>query len=253
MTNDRLERSLCEAIDELAAARTPHYLPDILERTSRTRQRPWWTFPTRYSMMSPTFKLATIGSLALLVGIGISPLLRSTMEGESGPPAADADRDPAIVTSAETPAERADPVQFEGRWGFGVELPGGEYAFADDGWFEATDLSWAPSVIIPGDPRLDGQLTLRASTIQKDDVEIWTGAFRLENDQGAWQQRPMVQSVKLADERDPMTWTAVFDGEGGYDGLTAVMGITRYGGGWDVEGLIIDGSLPPTPTAVTRE
>ncbi len=163
------------------------------------------------------------------------------------------DQDAAVAPAAESPGERGDPVQFEGRWAYGNQMPGGDYVFSDDGWYEGVDLSWAPVVIIPGDPRLDGQLMLRASTIQKDDIEIWNGAFRLENDDGAWQQRPMVQSVKLADDRDPMAWTAVFDGEGGYAGLTAVIGITRYGGGWDVEGVIMDGSLPPTPSILTRE
>ena len=35
--------------------------------------------------------------------------------------------------------------------------------------------------------------------------------------------------------------------------LTAVIGITRAGGGWDVEGLIVDGPLPPAPASLTRE
>jgi hypothetical protein len=198
---------------------------------------PKWRF---WSMFTATKTLAATAIVVLFGGLLLVGPLRPI-------------QDMAVVPAAESPGERGDPVQFEARWAYGDQMPGGDYVFSDDGWYEGIDLSWAPVVIDPGDPRLDGQLMLQASTIQKDDIEIWNGAFRLENGDGAWQQRPMVQSVKLADDRDPMTWTAVFDGEGAYDGLTAVVGITRYGGGWDLEGVIIDGSLPPTPSILTRE
>lgn len=151
-------------------------------------------------------------------------------------------------------APRAEPVEFEGRWTYGPALSGGDYDFSrGDGWYDGTDLGWSPGVVDAGDPRLDGEIALRASSLRKDGLEIWHGAFRIENDGGAWQQRPTIQSVKLRDAREPMAWTAVFDGEGGYAGLTAIIGITRVGGGWDVEGVIIDAPLPPPPTILTRE
>ena len=75
MKDDRLERALSDAINDLAGTSAPDYLDDILERTSRTRQRPWWTFPRRYFTMAPTLKFVTAASLAFVLGIGLAPLI----------------------------------------------------------------------------------------------------------------------------------------------------------------------------------
>lgn len=193
-------------------------------------------------MFSATKMLAATAVVALFGGVlAVGQLTPST-----------ADQAPA----AEAPlaaAPRGEPVEFQGRWSYGGGLQGGAIDLHDDGWLEQHDQGWALGITEPGDPRLDGRLTLRASAIQKAGTEIWNGAFRIENETGSWQQRPMIQSVKLSGEPEPMTWTAVFDGEGGYEGLTAVMGITRRSAGWDVEGVVIDGALPPAPTVLTRE
>jgi Tol biopolymer transport system component len=45
---DPFERRISEAIDEIAAARPPAYLDDILRQTARRAQRPRWTFPERW-------------------------------------------------------------------------------------------------------------------------------------------------------------------------------------------------------------
>jgi hypothetical protein len=196
---------------------------------------PTWRF---WSMFSATKTLAATAIVALFGGF----LLMAPLAPDG-----------AVTPASETAGTRAEPVEFKARWSYGEDLPGGSYDFPGDSWYHARDLGWAPSVVEPGDPRLDGALTLRASSLQKAGLEVWHGAFRIENEDGAWQQRPIIQSVKLADDRDPLAWTAVFDGEGGYDDLTAIMGITRYGGGWDIEGVILDGPLPPEPTILTRE
>ena len=87
MTDDRLERALSDAIADLAGTGSPDYLDDILERTSRTRQRPWWTFPGRYTIMAPTFKFAVTAGLAFVLGLGLSPLIMSSGEGGLAGPA----------------------------------------------------------------------------------------------------------------------------------------------------------------------
>jgi hypothetical protein len=46
--NDRLERDLTAWFVDTAMPRTPDYVDDILERTERVRQRPRWTFVTRW-------------------------------------------------------------------------------------------------------------------------------------------------------------------------------------------------------------
>lgn len=48
---DPFERRISEAIDEVAAARLPVYLDDVLRQTARTPQRPRWTFPERWLPM----------------------------------------------------------------------------------------------------------------------------------------------------------------------------------------------------------
>ena len=49
---DRFERSLPALFDELAAPRVPDYYDDVMTRTAATRQRPGWTFPERWFLMS---------------------------------------------------------------------------------------------------------------------------------------------------------------------------------------------------------
>lgn len=49
---DRFERRLPDSLADLAAARTPDYMIDILGQTARTRQRPAWTFLERWLPMA---------------------------------------------------------------------------------------------------------------------------------------------------------------------------------------------------------
>ncbi len=150
---------------------------------------------------------------------------------------------PVIPAAAD---ERAKPVEFEGRWGFGGTT-GGTAEAIGNGWLAQRGFRWTPFIHEAGDPRLEGELSLVANGDSFLGVEIWNGYFRIEGEDGAWQQRPSIQSVKRSGELDPMTWTAVFDGEDAYEGLITIMGITRNGGGWDVEGVIVDAVLPPAP------
>lgn len=79
---DRFERRLPDQLDELAAARTPAYLDDLLARTSATRQRPRWAFPERWLPMTialrrpvpaPTTRWLA-GGLVLLVLLALAAL-----------------------------------------------------------------------------------------------------------------------------------------------------------------------------------
>ena len=49
--------------------------------------------------------------------------------------------------------------------------------------------------------------------------------------------------------------TVVFEGEGGYDGLTAIVGTSdpEFGNGYAMHGLIVDGYLPPDAEHVETE
>lgn len=51
---DPFERRIGDAIDEIAAARVPDYLDDILRLTARSSQRPLWTFLERWLPVDST-------------------------------------------------------------------------------------------------------------------------------------------------------------------------------------------------------
>ena len=57
---DPFERRITDAIDEIAAARLPDYLDDILRQTARTSQRPRWTFPERWLPVDTALSRPTI-------------------------------------------------------------------------------------------------------------------------------------------------------------------------------------------------
>ena len=76
ITPDRFERELPGLFDELATARTPDYLDDVVQRSERMRQRPAWTFPERWLPMSaisermataPRVPLRAVALVAILV------------------------------------------------------------------------------------------------------------------------------------------------------------------------------------------
>ena len=80
---DPFERRISEAIDEIAAARLPDYLDDILRQTARTAQRPRWTFPERWLPVDTTLSRPTrfgrlpfrqLIVLALLVALAAAAL-----------------------------------------------------------------------------------------------------------------------------------------------------------------------------------
>ena len=87
---DPLERRLPDALADLAAARTPDYLVDLLGQTARTRQRPAWATPGRWYPMTGFASRPALAAIAailvVLVGGGIL-LSRQTPSGVGGPPA----------------------------------------------------------------------------------------------------------------------------------------------------------------------
>jgi Tol biopolymer transport system component len=72
---DPFERRITEAVDEIAAARRPDYLDDILRQTARTSQRARWTFPERWLPVDTALPRSAFGgrvpfrSLAILLVI----------------------------------------------------------------------------------------------------------------------------------------------------------------------------------------
>ncbi len=79
---DPFERRIATAIDEIAAARLPDYLDDILQQTARTPQRPRWTFPERWIPVNTTLTRPTpVGRLPVrqLVVLAVLVALAATL------------------------------------------------------------------------------------------------------------------------------------------------------------------------------
>ena len=106
------------------------------------------------------------------------------------------------------------------------------------------------------DPRWQGTLSVASNSDDYgavDGPEVGIFAFRIENEDGAWQQMPTVSLIVpgVDDEFD----RGVFIGEGGYEGLIAMVDIVGDPAAqtWDLHGYIIDGELPPPPEPFLSE
>ena len=80
--NDGFERTVSDWLDEQAGHGMPGYLDEALARTTRTRQRPWWSSPERWlpvdltaqtrSFARPTLGKALLVAAVLVALIGIA-------------------------------------------------------------------------------------------------------------------------------------------------------------------------------------
>ena len=70
--NDGFERTVSDWLDEQAGHGMPGYLDEVLARTTRTRQRPWWSSPERWLPVQSTARFAQVPRMAwLLVVLGL--------------------------------------------------------------------------------------------------------------------------------------------------------------------------------------
>ena len=70
--NDGFDRTVTDWLDEQAGHGSPGYLDEVLTRTTRTRQRPWWSSPERWLPVQSTARFAQVPRMAwLLVVLGL--------------------------------------------------------------------------------------------------------------------------------------------------------------------------------------
>jgi len=70
--NDGFDRTVTDWLDEQAGRGAPDYLDEVLARTTRTRQRPWWSSLERWLPMQSTLRFAQVPRAAwLLVILGL--------------------------------------------------------------------------------------------------------------------------------------------------------------------------------------
>ena len=76
--NEPFEERLSSALADLVQPLSSDYLPDLVVRTRRVRQRPAWTFPERWFPMTVITRRAspsTLGGLRVALGLGAAILL----------------------------------------------------------------------------------------------------------------------------------------------------------------------------------
>ena len=80
---DPFERRITDAIDEIAAARPPAYLDDVLQLTARTTQRPRWSFLDARSGLAGRVPISSSrrGLLVLVAGLALLAVAAAAIVG----------------------------------------------------------------------------------------------------------------------------------------------------------------------------
>lgn len=259
-SQEGLERELARGLDELAGSASPPPIDDILARSRDTRQRRVWlpfqrsTFPSgtpgvrlgnatgRTVAMTPSLRTVAVAGVALALGVALAPVLAPS---------------PGPVTDA--PDASRTPTEPEVVW------VTGSIANAPSCIDPKTSLekfvgihhrgyTCAPQIWTFSDPRLTGEGT----TIWNDDVYpsaeggravINTASVRLENDAGSWacSASPTVTDLAEMHDGQPVPGWLECAGSGGHAGLVAVISVSDEADDRTIEGVLLRGSLPPTP------
>jgi hypothetical protein len=145
--------------------------------------------------------------------------------------------------------DTAAPTAFTGRIQFGVCQE--ESTELVDGVLQMRGLTCSAPILEMSDPRLEGTATLEANLDDRPSaVTLYVAAFRIEGDDGAWQQVPSLHFAGPDGRRS--TKTIVFEGNGAYEGLTAVAEMSNTGDILDLRGFILEGEVPPIPDIATE-
>ena len=253
----------------------------VMERTAHVRQRSrWLPFPVRHrrpqspttidtTAFQPSPIPATDGQTptvigrtqpmfspskaliagALVFGIGGVLLIAQPFDQHGSAPGAEVQPPPA-------------PTAFSATYsGSGRSNPGSTTE-NDDGTIVSAGQGWMWNSRESSDPRFAGPLVLTVTDIRYPDLGggIGVGAYRIETDEGAWQQVP---TASAGWDKDAARWSSgqlppagniqffTFIGEGDYEGLTAVVQETWRPGGSDArvqfDGYVFEGDLPDAP------
>jgi hypothetical protein len=224
-----------------AADKVVAHLPDTPQRrrwllwpSIRRKRQDHDTTDRRTSLMISPLQAIAAGSLALALGAAFlitQPGVDPGVEVESGAEA---------TGSGETTA-------FEGTLPYGVSRQTATSETLENAVIAYREQVWEIGTATTSDPRFGG---IVSNTWNWDDYPgsdsptAWTGGWHIENDEGGWHQRPVAQ-LEFPDGTYS-TYTAVFDGVGAYQGLTALVEV-KEDNGFTLRGMIFDGELPPPP------
>jgi hypothetical protein len=143
-------------------------------------------------------------------------------------------------------AAQEAPAEFTAEWGFGPTIEAGARV-SDEDAVQYSGEVWRPSTVVEAtDPRFRGELT---NSWNHDDYpdgsNIGAITFTVRNAEGAWLMEPAMALGFPDSEYWPLL-NAVFMGEDGYDGLSALVQIETADDGWQLHGYIIDEASLPT-------
>ncbi len=227
----------------LAAASTTEYQPSpVLATNGHTPT----VIGRTQSMFSPV-KAITAG--AIVFAIGGAFLVAQPFQQQSSLPGAEVQPPPAPTAFSST-------YTWSGRSNPGSTLEN------DDGTIVSAGVGWLFRSQESSDPRFAGPLVMTYTEIEYPDVggSMSVGGYRIETDEGAWQQVP---TGGVTFEEDYARWASgqippadniqfwTFIGEGDYEGLTAVVQETWWPGGVDglvqFDGYVVEGDLWEAP------
>jgi hypothetical protein len=126
-------------------------------------------------------------------------------------------------------------------------ISGGTFAWVEGSEYTEAEGVTAVTDFVATDPRISGQATwtsnIRFYPYGEEggiDPAAWASAVRIENADGSW----VGTTTGYHDPADATREWNVVDGEGAYEGLTAVF---RFAAEAGYEGVIVPGGLPPFP------
>ena len=160
----------------------------------------------------------------------------------------------AVGVAAQTDEASGEATPFEGVMPYGSNSVTGIAETLPNGVVTNRGQVWTLSSDGLSDPRLRGTVSNMwnwdtFTTGQRYQIEV--GGFRIENDDGAWQMRPVVDI--LFPDGTYSVWTGIFDGEGDYEGLTAIAEVAEGGNQFTLRGVVIEGEIPPAPESMSAE
>jgi hypothetical protein len=182
------------------------------------------------SMFSPVQSLAAV-ALALAAG---GAMLLATQDTAPAEPAPAAAVEPVQAVPLTVELDFLEQRSF----GEKTELPTGST--------RSVGRVWVNRVVDASDPRFEGTATRTETVDVYGDVELAIGAWRIENPGGAWQGFPT-----FGPSQDSVlfeigtTSDYLFVGEGGYEGLVALLRATHRPEAEDSGGIVIEPSDAP--------
>ena len=227
------ERQIAAEIDYEVGP--PHPVDALaITRRAKTPIARWRT----QTMFSPS-KALIAG--AVVLGIGGVLLFAQPFEQQDSAPGAE-------VQAPPTPTAFSATYNWSGRSNPGVTTEN------DDGTVVTVGEGWLFNSGESSDPRFAGPLVLTSTDIAYPDLGggINVGGYRIETDEGAWQQVP---TAGVGWDKDAALWATgqlppadniqfwTFIGEGAYEGLTAVVQETWWPGGGSAEEVRFDGFI----------